>query len=187
MIYSCVLSCAKVRASLCNDTSLVTLVLFDSIPDPPVHGCAHTAMAAHYGAAFTIGASKPRSTEQSTECTTGPLALPPVIDAPEGSEAESPDALKAAAEDVECAAENSFAGTPEFGTRRGDELGQSPIMGDSVAAAVRAAVRDEMSVFDARMRRIELMLESIAQHAAPVEVAHPPEHSNEDAGSRARP
>ncbi len=145
-------------------------------------------MAAHYGAAFNFGGSKPRSAAESATAKPGPLALAPVMDASEDFEAaESPDALKAEAESVARAAENSVVGTPEFDRGRGDESVHSSIMGESVAAAVRAAVRDEMSMFDARMRRIEVMMESIAQHTAPVETAEPLEHSSRDAGSGARP
>lgn len=65
-----------------------------------------------------------------------------------------------------------------------DGIPGSLAMPDSVETMVRAAVRDEMRVFDARMRRIELMLESLALHKAPVEIGEPPEGSN---GSEARP
>lgn len=46
-----------------------------------------------------------------------------------------------------------------------------------------------MSVFEARMQRIEVMLESLALagHAAPDEIADPPEHTSGDAGLGVRP
>ena len=68
-----------------------------------------------------------------------------------------------------------------------DEFSRSSSLADSVAAAVRDAVREEMSVFDARMRRIELMLESVALRAAPAEIGEPPDHGSEDARVGARP
>ena len=64
---------------------------------------------------------------------------------------------------------------------------RSSLIAHDVAEVVRAAVRDETSVFEARMQRIEEMLESLAGHAAPDEIADPPEHTSGDAGLGARP
>jgi hypothetical protein len=60
-------------------------------------------------------------------------------------------------------------------------------MADSVAAAVRAAVQDEMAVFDARLRKIELILESAALRAAPAEIGEPPHRGSEEARLDAKP
>ena len=64
---------------------------------------------------------------------------------------------------------------------------RSPLIVHDVADVVRAAVRDEMSVFEDRMQRIELMLESLARNAVPDEIADPPEHTSGDVGLGARP
>lgn len=69
----------------------------------------------------------------------------------------------------------------------GDENPSPLIAVDSVAAAVRAAVRDEMGVFDARLRRIELMLESIAPQQTPQELQTAPDQSGGDTKLAAGP